>query len=260
MKAVILAGGRGTRISEESAIRPKPMITIGGKPMLWHIMQIYAGHGITDFIVCLGYKGYLIKEYFANYHLHSADVVEIDLATDRIKYEYGTTNTWRVTLVETGDAAQTGGRIKRIGRWISDDDAFCMTYGDGLADIDISALIRFHADHGKYATMTAVNPPGRFGAVELEGEQVKKFVEKPTLQNQVINGGFFVLSPRVLDYIDGDDTVWERQPLEALATQGQLQAFPHRGFWQPMDTIREREILEEMWSSGERPWMKGHGS
>jgi glucose-1-phosphate cytidylyltransferase len=260
MKAVILAGGRGTRISEESVVRPKPMITIGGKPILWHIMQIYARHGITNFIVCLGYKGYLVKEYFANYHLHSADMVEIDLATNRIEYEYGTATPWRVTLVETGDSTQTGGRIKRIRRWIGDDDAFCMTYGDGLADIDISGLIRFHASHGKYATMTAVNPPGRFGAVELQGEQVIKFVEKPTLQNQVINGGFFVLSPKVLDYIEGDETVWERQPLEDLATQGQLRAFPHRGFWQPMDTIRERDLLEELWASGKRPWMTGHGS
>jgi len=257
MKAVILAGGKGTRIAEESALRPKPMITIGGKPMLWHIMRIYAAHGITHFIICLGYKGHLIKDYFRDYFMHSADAVDIDLATNRIEYEHGAPDRWRVTLVETGDDTQTGGRLKRIRRWVADDEAFCMTYGDGLADIDVTALVRFHASHGKYATMTAVSPPGRFGAVDLADDRVVKFVEKPDMHDRVINGGYFVLSPKVLDYIEGDDTIWERGPLEELAAQSQLRAFRHRGFWQHMDTVHEREILEDLWASGKPPWIAG---
>jgi glucose-1-phosphate cytidylyltransferase len=255
MKAVILAGGRGTRIAEESTVRPKPMITIGGRPMLWHIMQIYSQYGISDFIVCLGYKGYVIKEYFANFFLHSADVVQINLASGQITHQTGKGAPWRVTLVETGDATQTGGRIKRIRPWVEEDECFALTYGDGLAAIDISGLIAFHNAHGKLATMAAVSPPSRFGAVQLVGGTVKSFVEKPVTQDQIVNGGFFVLSPKVIDYIADDNTVWEREPLQHLAADGQLQAFQHRGFWQPMDTMREREMLEELWSSGRPPWL-----
>ena len=257
MKAVILAGGRGTRISEESSLRPKPMITIGGRPILWHIMEGYAAHGITDFIICLGYKGYVIKEYFANYFLHAATVVEFDLAKRTTTYGYADTKSWRVTLVETGEQTQTGGRIKRIAPWVQDEEAFCLTYGDGLSDIDVSALIAHHRRHRKYATITAVTPPGRFGAMQLAGEEVEAFVEKPLSGGQVINGGFFVLSPKVIDYIVDDSTVWEHEPLRRLAAERQLSAFPHAGFWQPMDTLREREMLEEFWKSGHPPWRKG---
>jgi glucose-1-phosphate cytidylyltransferase len=256
MKAVILAGGRGTRIAEESTTRPKPMITIGERPILWHIMSIYAAHGVTDFVICLGYKGYLIKEYFANFMLHSANVVSFDLSRNSVSYEHKDERPWRVTLVETGEDTQTGGRIKRIRQWVEDDDCFCLTYGDGLSNVDIGALIDHHRDHGKFATMTAVSPPGRFGAIELEDGKVTSFVEKPKFDGQVINGGFFVLSPRVFDYIDGDRAVWEHGPLKGLAADGQLNAYQHGGFWQPMDTIREREILEELWVSGNPPWMK----
>jgi glucose-1-phosphate cytidylyltransferase len=253
MKAVILAGGLGTRISEESVLRPKPMVEIGGRPILWHIMKIYAAHGITDFIVCLGYKGYVIKEYFANYVLHAADVT-IDLAQNRLEYLSGAPEPWKVTLVETGEATETGGRLKRVARWLQDDDTFCMTYGDGVSDIDITASLAFHRKHGKLATMAAVTPPGRFGALTMEGDSVTGFREKPRGDGGLINGGFFVLSRRVLDYVTDDKTVWERAPLEKLATEGQLQAFRHDGFWQPMDTVRERMVLESLWNSGKAPW------
>lgn len=253
MKAVILAGGYGTRITEESVLRPKPMVEIGGRPILWHIMKIYAAHGITDFIVCLGYKGYVIKEYFANYVLHAADVT-IDLAQNRLEYLSGAPEPWKVTLVETGEATETGGRLKRVARWLQEDDTFCMTYGDGVSDIDITASLAFHRKHGKLATMAAVTPPGRFGALTMEGDSVTGFREKPRGDGGLINGGFFVLSRQVLDYVTDDKTVWERAPLEKLATEGQLEAFRHDGFWQPMDTVRERLVLESLWNSGKAPW------
>jgi glucose-1-phosphate cytidylyltransferase len=256
VKAVILAGGRGTRIAEESVLRPKPMITIGGRPILWHIMEIYAEHGITDFVICLGYKGYMIKEYFANYFLHAANAVEFDLAQRTTKYDYSQTKPWRVTLVETGEQTQTGGRIRRIAPWIRDEEAFCLTYGDGLSDVNITKLVEAHRKSGKYATVTAVTPPGRFGALQIVDGSVTEFVEKPLSGEHVINGGFFVLSPKVLDYIADDATVWEHEPLRQLAAANHLNAFPHAGFWQPMDTVREREQLEELWASGAAPWMK----
>ena len=256
MKAVILAGGRGTRIAEESTLRPKPMITIGGRPILWHIMEIYAEHGITDFVICLGYKGYMIKEYFANYFLHAANAVEFDLAQRTSKYDHAQTKPWRVTLVETGEDTQTGGRIKRIAPWVRDDEAFCLTYGDGLSSVNVSALLQAHKKSGKHATVTAVTPPGRFGALQITGGTVTDFMEKPLSGEHVINGGYFVLSPKVLDYIENDATVWEHEPLRRLAAEKQLNAFPHDGFWQPMDTIRERELLEELWASGSPPWIK----
>lgn len=257
MKAVILAGGRGTRISEESVVRPKPMITIGSQPILWHIMNIYAAHGVTDFIICLGYKGYMIKEYFSNFLLHATEAVEFDLAAGTTRYHHSQTPPWRVTLVETGESTQTGGRIKRIEPWVRGEEAFCLTYGDGLADVDVTALIRWHKEQGKLATVTAVSPPGRFGAIEISGGKVSGFTEKPSSGGQTINGGFFVLSPRVMDLIAGDDTVWEQGPLQTLARKGELSAYHHAGFWQPMDTIREREILEQLWSTGKAPWARG---
>jgi glucose-1-phosphate cytidylyltransferase len=253
MKAVILAGGFGTRISEESVLRPKPMVEIGGRPILWHIMKIYAAHGITDFIICLGYKGYVIKEYFANYVLHAADVT-IDLAQNRLEYLSGAPEPWKVTLVETGEATETGGRLRRVARWLQDEDTFCMTYGDGVSDIDISKSIAFHRQHGRLATMAAVTPPGRFGALTLDGDSVTGFREKPRGDGGLINGGFFVLSRKVLDYIADDKSVWERAPLEKLAADDQLRAFRHDGFWQPMDTVRERTVLESLWASGKAPW------
>lgn len=253
MKAVILAGGFGTRITEESALRPKPMVEIGGRPILWHIMKIYAAHGITDFIVCLGYKGYVIKEYFANYVLHAADVT-IDMAQNKLEYLSGAAEPWKVTLVETGEATETGGRLKRVARWLQDDDTFCMTYGDGVSDIDITASLAFHRQHGKLATMAAVTPPGRFGALTMDGDSVTGFREKPRGDGGLINGGFFVLSRQVLDYVADDKTVWERTPLENLAADGQLRAFRHDGFWQPMDTVRERMVLESLWNGGKAPW------
>jgi glucose-1-phosphate cytidylyltransferase len=255
MKAVILAGGRGTRIAEESFARPKPMINIGDRPILWHVMTIYAAHGITEFIICLGYKGYMIKEFFAHYLLHAAESVTFDLATNGVQMAAAATEPWRVTVVETGLDTMTGGRIKRIEPWVRDDEAFCLTYGDGLANVDVTALIAHHRKCGRIATMTTVNPPGRFGAVELKGGDVTRFVEKPTVGEQVINGGFFVLSPKVFDYIEGDATVWEHEPLQTLAAEQQLNAFQHSGFWQPMDTVREREILEGLLESGQCPWL-----
>ncbi len=254
-KAVILAGGRGTRIAEESDVRPKPMIMIGGRPILWHIMQIYAAHGIVDFVICLGYKGHVIKDYFANFSLYSANVVSFDLAAHTTSYEHGWAPPWKVTLVETGENTETGGRIKQIKRWVADDEYFCLTYGDGLASVDVSASIRHHCKYRKAATMTAVNPPGRFGAIELTEGRVTKFVEKPKVDGQVVNGGFFVLSPKVFDFIADDKTVWEQEPLQLLAAAGELTAFQHPGFWQPMDTIRERRLLEELYASGSAPWV-----
>jgi glucose-1-phosphate cytidylyltransferase len=252
MKAVILAGGRGTRIAEESDVRPKPMVEIGGRPILWHIMKTYAHHGITEFIVCLGYKGYVIKEYFANYVLHAADVT-IDLAANDIRYHETAAEPWTVTLVETGDDTATGGRIKRIARYL-DDELFCLTYGDGVADIDIAASIAYHRDHGARATMTAVRPPGRFGAAEIADGRVARFTEKPRGDGGSINGGFFVCEPSVLDLIAGDDTVWEQEPLQGMAAAGELAAYRHDGFWQPMDTLREKNQLEALWDSGAAPW------
>ena len=252
MKVVILAGGLGTRISEETGTRPKPMIEIGGKPILWHIMKIYAAHGLNEFVICCGYKGYMIKEYFANYFLHNSDVT-FDLARNSVDVHHHHGEKWRVTLVDTGEATQTGGRLARVAPYIK-DDAFCLTYGDGVGNIDISATLAFHRAHGAAATMTATQPPGRFGALELDGNQVSRFLEKPQGDGAWINGGFFVLSPSVLDLIDGDDTLWESRPLETLAQRGQLRAYFHTGFWQPMDTLRDKNHLESLWAAGKAPW------
>lgn len=252
MKAVILAGGLGTRIAEESTIRPKPMIEIGGKPILWHIMKIYSAYGINDFIICLGYKGYMIKEYFANYFLHVSDVT-FDMASNKMEVHQNNAEPWRVTLVDTGDGTMTGGRIRRARPYLN-EDTFCLTYGDGLSDINIAELIEFHGRQKTLATLAAVQPPGRFGALSLCGAKITGFKEKPQGDEGWINGGFFVLSPKVLDYIDGDDMFWEREPLERLAHEGNLSAYVHRGFWQPMDTLRDRNQLDELWSSGNPPW------
>lgn len=252
MKTVLLAGGLGTRLSEETVVRPKPMAEIGGRPILWHIMKIFSAHGLNDFIICLGYKGYMIKEYFANYFLHMSDVT-FDMATNRMDVHQNNAEPWKVTLVETGDATMTGGRLKRIARFLDGGD-FCMTYGDGVADVDIGALVRFHKDHGKLATLTATQPAGRFGALELCADEVRSFVEKPQGDGGWINGGFFVLSPQVLDYIAGDNTVWEGEPVERLAREGQLRAWFHAGFWQPMDTLRDKQHLETLWQSNKAPW------
>ncbi|MEM8551968.1 MAG: glucose-1-phosphate cytidylyltransferase [Pseudomonadota bacterium] len=253
MKAVILAGGLGTRLAEETAVRPKPMVEIGGLPILWHIMKIYSHHGINDFIVCCGYKGYVIKEYFSNYFMHMSDVT-FDMARNDVVYHQPRAEPWRVTLVDTGDATMTGGRLRRVAGHL-EDEPFCFTYGDGVADVDISALIAFHKRHGRRATVTAVMPPGRYGALELgEDGAVRRFVEKPRGDGGRINGGFFVLSPAVIDVIDGDATAWEVEPLSRLAQSGELVAYPHDGFWQPMDTLRDRKQLEDLWASGEAPW------
>ena len=255
MKAVILAGGLGTRLSEETATRPKPMVEIGGKPILWHIMKMYSRHGIDDFVICCGYKGYVIKEYFANYFLHMSDVT-FDMANNRMEVHHERAEPWKVTLVDTGDTSMTGGRLRRVSDYVRDEDAFCFTYGDGVSDIDISASIAFHRAHGKAATLTATYPPGRFGALDIVAGQVRSFTEKPRGDGALINGGFFVLSPRVLDYLENDMTVWEREPLQRLAEDGQLMSFQHDGFWQPMDTLRDKVYLEELWQSGEAPWKK----
>jgi glucose-1-phosphate cytidylyltransferase len=255
MKTVILAGGRGTRISEESTLKPKPMIEIGGRPILWHIMKLYSHYGFNDFIVCLGYKGYLIKEYFANYVLHNADLT-VDLERGAIEYHATNHEPWRVTLVDTGEETMTGGRLKRVAKYLPGDEPFFMTYGDGVADLDLRALADFHKRHGREATVTAVVPPGRFGALEIAGDQVQRFVEKPSGDNGLINGGFFVLQPKVIDRVAGDQTIWEKEPLNGLADDGQLMAFRHDGFWAPMDTVREKIILEELWASGEAPWRR----
>ena len=252
MKAVILAGGLGTRISEETSVRPKPMIEIGGKPILWHIMKSYSAHGINEFVVCCGYKGYVIKEYFANYFLHMSDVT-FDMEHNQMEVHHRKAEPWRVTLVDTGDETMTGGRIKRIASYLGEED-FCCTYGDGVGDVDISALIAFHQQHGKLATLTATQPPGRFGAINMHGNDVLSFQEKPQGDGGWINGGFFVLSPKVLDYIEGDHVLWEREPMEKLARDGQMSAFFHNGFWQPMDTLRDKTLLEELWQSGKAPW------
>jgi glucose-1-phosphate cytidylyltransferase len=253
VKAVILAGGLGTRISEETSVRPKPMVEVGGKPILWHILKIFSHHGINDFVVCLGYKGYLIKEYFANYYLHTSDVT-IDVAANSMEMHQSTADPWRVTLVDTGDGTQTGGRLKRVMPYVRDEEAFCLTYGDGLADVDIPALLQFHRAQGTKATVTAVQPPGRFGAMDVEEQRIRGFAEKPQGDGGWINGGFFVLSPQVEDYIEGDETVWEREPLERLAAEGELAAFRHPGFFQPMDTLRDQRLLNELWESGRAPW------
>jgi glucose-1-phosphate cytidylyltransferase len=253
MKAVILAGGLGTRISEETVARPKPMVEIGGKPMLWHIMKLYSAHDVSDFIVCCGYKGYLIKEYFANYFLHMSDVT-FDMGENRMTVHQRYAEPWRVTLVDTGEDTMTGGRLKRVAGYLKDEDAFCFTYGDGLADIDVRKLVGFHRAHGKLATVTAVRPPGRYGALEVDGAKVRSFVEKPRGDGGWINGGFFVLHPKVIDYIAEDATSWEKEPLTRLAADGELCAFEHRGFWQPMDTLREKNLLEKLWSTGSAPW------
>ena len=253
MKAVILAGGLGTRISEESHLKPKPMIEVGGRPILWHILKIYSSHGINDFVICCGYKGYIIKEYFANYFLHMSDVT-FDMQLNKMVVHHKKAEPWRVTLVDTGEDTQTGGRLKRVARYIQDDEAFCFTYGDGVADVDISAEIAFHRQHGKLATVVSVQPPGRYGALEKSGNQVTGFIEKPRGDGGLINGGFFVLSPKVLGLIAGDQTTWESEPLTQLAAKGELMAFEHNGFWQPMDTLREKNLLEELWNSGKVPW------
>ena len=253
MKAVILAGGLGTRISEETISRPKPMIGIGGRPILWHIMKMYSSHGIHDFVICCGYMGYVIKEYFANYFLHMSDVT-FDMTNNRMEIHERHAEPWRVTLVDTGDSTQTGGRLARVRQYVQDEEAFCFTYGDGVADIDISAEIAFHRAHGKAATVAAVQPPGRFGSLELNGDSVSAFVEKPLGDGGFINGGFFVLSPRVLDLIDSDDSIWEGDALARLIARDQLAAFQHTGFWRPMDTLRDKTILEELWNSGTAPW------
>ena len=253
MKAVILAGGLGTRLSEETAVRPKPMVEIGGHPILWHIMKIYSYHGINDFVICCGYKGYVIKEYFANYFLHTSDVT-FDMAHNTMEVHTRHAEPWRVTLIDTGDTTMTGGRLKRVSRYVQDDDAFCFTYGDGISDVNITESIEFHRRHGLHATVTAVLPPGRYGAIECAGERVTRFVEKPRGDGNRINGGFFVLSPAVLDYIEGDETSWEESPLAALTSEGQMMAFEHTGFWQPMDTLRDKNMLESLWNAGRAPW------
>lgn len=253
MKAVILAGGLGTRLSEETSMKPKPMVEIGGKPILWHIMKLYSHHGITDFIICCGYKGYVIKEYFANYFLHMSDIT-IDMSDNSIEIHDKRAEPWRITLVDTGDESMTGGRLKRVAPYLSDEREFCFTYGDGVGNIDIAATLKYHREHGKLATLTATFPPGRFGALDMVNGAVKSFKEKPKGDGAMINGGFFVLSPKVIDYIDGDDSIWEQKPLMQLAADDQLMAYSHPGFWQPMDTLRDKNHLEHLWQSGEAPW------
>ena len=253
MKAVVLAGGLGTRLSEETAVRPKPMVEIGGKPILWHILKMYSHYGINDFVICCGYKGYIIKEYFANYFLHTSDVT-FDMANNRMEVHHKRAEPWKVTLVDTGDASMTGGRLLRVADYVRGDEAFCLTYGDGVSDVDISASIAYHRQHGKAATLTATYPPGRFGALDIRDGRVHSFSEKPRGDGALINSGFFVLSPSVLDYLVDDATIWEREPLQRLAEDGQLMPFQHEGFFQPMDTLRDRVYLEELWSSGNAPW------
>ena len=253
MKAVILAGGLGTRISEETHLKPKPMVEVGGRPILWHILKTYSSHGINDFVICCGYKGYIIKEYFANYFLHMSDVT-FDMQLNQMEVHHKKAEPWRVTLVDTGEDTQTGGRLKRVAEYIQDEDAFCFTYGDGVADVDIAAEIAFHKKHGKLATVVAVRPPGRYGALDRSGNQVTGFIEKPRGDGGLVNGGFFILSPSVLGFIAGDQTSWECEPLAQLAAKGELVAFEHNGFWQPMDTLREKNMLQELWDNGKAPW------
>ena len=253
MKAVILAGGLGTRISEETHLKPKPMIEIGGMPILWHILKMYSAHGVNEFVICCGYKGYVIKEYFANYFLHMSDVT-FDMANNRMEVHHQKAEPWKVTLVDTGDDTLTGGRLRRVSDYIRNEEAFCFTYGDGVSDVDIGATIQFHRQHGKLATVTAVQPPGRYGALERAGDQVTGFIEKPRGDGGMINGGFFVLSPKCLTLIEGDHTSWEGEPLSQLARMNEMMAFAHHGFWQPMDTLRDKNLLEELWDSGQAPW------
>ncbi|HRD10673.1 MAG TPA: glucose-1-phosphate cytidylyltransferase [Mycobacterium sp.] len=253
MKAVILAGGLGTRIAEETSTKPKPMVEIGGKPILWHIMKSYGAHGINEFIVCCGYKGFMIKEYFANYFLHMSDVT-FDMRNNDMQVHHKYAEPWKVTLVDTGEDTMTGGRLRRVRSYVENEEAFCFTYGDGVADIDISAQIAFHSSHGKLATVTAVQPPGRYGALEMNDTVVRGFIEKPQGDGGWINGGYFVLSPKVIDVIDGDTSSWEGAPLQTLAKMGEFQAYRHRGFWQPMDTLRDKLLLEDLWLSGQAPW------
>jgi glucose-1-phosphate cytidylyltransferase len=253
MKAVILAGGLGTRISEETHLKPKPMIEIGGRPILWHIMKSYSFHGINEFIVCCGYRGYVIKEYFANYFLHMSDVT-FDMPSNRMEVHQQKVEPWRVTLVDTGESTMTGGRLKRVAQYLEGEESFCFTYGDGVSDLDVGAAVAFHREHGRLATVTAVQPPGRYGALDIDERSVRDFIEKPRGDGGWINGGFFVLSPAAIDFIEGDETSWESGPLAALAQAGQLMAFQHRGFWLPMDTLRDRNQLEELWQRGTAPW------
>lgn len=253
MKAVILAGGLGTRLSEETSVRPKPMVEIGGKPILWHILKMYSHHGINDFIICCGYKGYVIKEYFANYFLHMSDVT-FDMRGNTMEVHHKRAEPWTVTLVDTGDNSMTGGRLRRVAKYVENESAFCFTYGDGVGDINITETVKFHREHGKAATLTATFPPGRFGALDLKAGRVHSFKEKPKGDGAMINGGFFVLSPDVLKYLKDDATVWEQEPLMRLAEEGQLMAYEHTGFWQPMDTLRDKHHLEELWTSGKAPW------
>jgi glucose-1-phosphate cytidylyltransferase len=253
MKAVILAGGRGTRLSEETGTRPKPMVEIGGRPILWHILKMYAHHGVNEFVICCGYKGYILKEYFANYFLHMSDVT-FDMRSNEMQVHHKRAEPWKVTLVDTGDNSMTGGRLLRVADFLRNEEAFCLTYGDGVSDVDIAATIEFHRAHGKAATLTATYPPARFGALEVKNRQVLSFQEKPMGESGRINGGFFVLSPRVLQLVKDDSTVWEQEPLATLAAQGELMAYEHEGFWLPMDTLRDKHQLEELWASGRAPW------
>ena len=253
MKAVILAGGLGTRFAEETSLRPKPMIEIGGRPILWHILKIYAAHGVTDFVICCGYKGYVIKEYFANYFLHMSDIT-FDMKANEMIVHQKRAEPWKVTLVDTGDESMTGGRLKRVADYVKDEELFFFTYGDGVGDIDITKSMEFHRSHGKAATLTATYPPGRFGALHMEGGRITDFMEKPQGDGGMINGGFFVLSPSVIDLIDDDSTTWEQEPLKTLAARGELMAYEHHGFWQPMDTLRDKQHLESLWNSGKAPW------
>ena len=253
MKAVILAGGLGTRISEETHTKPKPMIEVGGKPILWHIMKMYSAHGVNDFIICCGYKGYLIKEYFANYFLHMSDVT-FDMLDNKMTVHHQKAESWKVTLVDTGETTMTGGRLRRVREYIKDEDSFCFTYGDGVSDVDIRATIKFHQESGKLATVTAVQPPGRYGALEIIDNEVTGFIEKPRGDGGLINGGFFVLSPKCINLIEDDSVSWESEPLQYLANNNEMAAFKHHGFWQPMDTLREKNLLEELWESGKAPW------
>jgi glucose-1-phosphate cytidylyltransferase len=253
MKAVILAGGLGTRISEETHLKPKPMIEIGGKPILWHIMKIYSAHGVNEFVICCGYKGYVIKEYFANYFLHMSDVT-FDMSNNCMEVHQKNAEPWKVTLVDTGDNTLTGGRLRQVRKYVEDEEAFCFTYGDGVSDIDITSTITFHKAEGKLATVTAVQPPGKYGALEITGHKVNGFYEKPRGDGGLINGGFFVLSPKVIDLIEGDQTIWEEEPLQKLAAMGEMTAYVHNGFWQPMDTLREKNMLESLWLKGKAPW------
>ena len=253
MKAVILAGGLGSRLSEETELKPKPMVEIGGKPILWHVMKIYSTYGVNEFVVCLGYKGYVIKEYFANYFLHMADVT-FDMRNNSMQIHHQSAEPWKVTLVDTGDNTMTGGRLKRVKPYIENDESFCLTYGDGVGNVDIAAVIALHQKENRLATVTAMQPPGRFGALEFTGNQLTNFVEKPHGDGGWINGGFFVLSPKVIDYIADDATLWEQEPMRNLAKDGQMSVYFHDGFWQPMDTLREKQLLESLWASGKAPW------